>query len=351
MKLVLEKSPYIRKPVSVTRMMTDVLIALIPVVIYSIIKFGWYAVAVLVVSLISMIGTETLYHLAIDRKDFKNKFSINNILCPAISAIIYAMIVPSNLHLYSVAVIGIMAIFLGKLVFGGLGSNIFNPAGVGRALILAMAGGIGGKLWSSGVDVNGGATALGMVALEKGQGLIFNGLDNFSLWDLFIGNTPGALGEGCILAILIGGIYLFVRKSADYRPCIAMILTFALLMLTAGIFGKVNNPFEFLLYQLFSGGLIFGAVYMITDPVTSPVTQRGRFIYGGMVGIIVAFFRLFAALPEGCVFAILIANACVPAIDYYKWSGTTYTKKFFIVCASVMVVSLLLMGLLVGVAL
>lgn len=350
MKLVLEKSPYIRKPVSVTRMMLDVLIALIPVVVYSIVKFHWYAVAVLVVSLVSMIGTETLYRLAVDRKDFKKNFSINNIICPAISGVIFAMIVPSNLHLYSVAVIGILAIFLGKLVFGGLGSNIFNPAGVGRALILAMAGGIGGKIWASGVDVNGGATALSMVTTTS-NGILFSGLENFSLFDLFIGNTPGALGEGCILAILIGGAYLFYRKSADVRPCITMLLTFALLMLTAGIFGGVDNPFEYLAYQLCSGGLVFGAVYMVTDPVTSPVTQRGRFIYGGLIGVLVAFFRIFAALPEGCIFAILIANACVPAIDYYKWSGTKYTKKFFIGCASVLVVSLLLMGLLVGIAL
>lgn len=354
MKLVRETSPYIRKPVSVKRMMIDVLIALIPVVIYSFIKFKWYAVVCLAISLIAMIGTELLYHLAVQRKDFKKNFSINWILTPAISGTIYAMIIPSNLHLFAVAAGAILSIFLGKLVFGGLGQNIFNPAGVGRILTSVMWP----MAWTAiSTDVNGGATALSSLGTIK-EGLfgVSQALDGLSVWDLFIGNTYGATGEGCVLAILIGGIYLFIRRSADIRVSLSMIISFALFILTAGVCANLNsdvsfNVGKFLLCHLFSGGLMFGAIYMVTDPVTSPVTQRGRIIFGASIGALVAFIRIFGSYPEGVAFAILIMNAFVPAIDYYKWSGTKYTKKFVIIGVSVFVILLVIMGLLTGIGL
>lgn len=349
MKLVRETSPYIRKPVSVTRMMLDVLIALVPVVIYSIIKFGWYALAILVISLICMIGTEVLYHLAVNKKSFKEKFSINWIITPAISATIYAMIVPSNMHLYAVGMGAVISIFLGKLVFGGLGSNIFNPAGLGRVITSIMWP----MAWTAiSTDVNGGATALSTLGvIKEGLAGLPAALDSISVLDLFLGNTPGATGEGCVIAILIGAIYLFVRRSADYRVTLSMIVSFALMILVAGLAAGNINVGKFLICHLFSGGLLFGAVYMVTDPVTSPVTQRGRIIFGAGVGILVAFIRIFGAYPEGVAFAILIMNAFVPAIDYHKWSSTKYTKKFIIIGLSVLAILLLIMGLLVGVAL
>ena len=354
MKLVRETSPYIRKPASVQRMMLDVLIALIPVVIYSIIKFKWYALVILVISLVCMIGTEVLYHLAVHRKDFKEKFSINWILTPAISGTIYALIVPSNLHLFAVAAGAILAIFLGKLVFGGLGQNIFNPAVLGRVLTTVMWP----MAWTAiSTDVNGGATALGTLGvIKEGLAGLPAALDSLSVWDLFIGNANGATGEGCVLAILIGGIYLFVRRSADIRVSLSMILSFALMILTAGVCANFNsdisfNVGKFLLCHLFSGGLMFGAIFMVTDPVTSPVIQRGRIIFGSAIGILVAFIRIFGSYPEGVAFAILIMNAFVPAIDYYKWSGTKYTKRFIIIGVSVVVALVIIMGLLTGIGL
>lgn len=349
MKLVRETSPYIRKPVSVTRMMLDVLIALIPVVIYSIVKFGWYALVMLIISLVCMIGTEVLYHLAIHKKEFKEKFSINWIITPAISATIYAMIIPSNLHLYAVGMGAILAIFLGKLVFGGLGSNIFNPAGLGRILTSIMWP----IAWTAiSTDVNGGATALGTLGVIKEgiQGLPA-ALDSLSVLDLFLGNTPGATGEGCVIAILIGAAYLFIRRSADWRVSASMIVSFMAMILVAGLCAGDINVGKFLLCHLLSGGILFGAVFMVTDPVTSPVTQRGRVIFGASIGVLVAFIRIFGAYPEGVAFAILIMNAFVPAIDYHKWSGTKYTKRFVIIGLSIFAVLLLIMGLLVGIAL
>jgi electron transport complex protein RnfD len=318
-------------------MMIDVLIALIPVVAFSIYRFGGDAILRIIVSLVVMVGLEALV-FGITHKPSKAEkwfervksrfaeYSINNITAPAVSAIIFAMLVPSKLPIYAVIVGAAFGIIVAKMLFGGLGSNIFNVAAAGRIFIaLAITSMFDGTY--VGVDLVAGATAL--TTLRSGLG--FPGvLNSYTLSELFFGFIPGAMGEISSAAILIGAAYLIIRKSADYRVMLSTALTFTILMLFAGIKLYPDMTLEYVLFQLFSGGLMFGMVFMVTDPVTSPVTRPGRWLYGLLVGVVIVLIRLFGAYPEGVAFAVLFANMFVPLIDYPKWS-TNKIKPTFIV--------------------
>lgn len=331
-----QTAPYVRKENSTKRMMVDVLIALIPVVVFAVYRFGFDAVSRLLVSAVVFVLGEvvttffrTKPHPSI--KDWKEKFkvryktlTINNVTAPLVSAVIFAMIIPSTLPLYAVAVGAAVGILVAKAAFGGLGSNIFNPAAVGRVFI--------GLSFTSqfnyvGIDANVGATPLS--AIKDALGNIPVVLKDYSVIDLFFGNIPGSMGEISAILIIIGGIYLFARRAADFRVTVATLLSFTIMMVIAAL--AVNQSVvDMVLYQVLAGGLLFGAVFMVTDPVTSPVTKPGRWIYGLVVGALVAFIRLFGSYPEGVVFAILLANMFVPLMDYYKWAKVRYSLKFII---------------------
>ena len=339
MKIIKETSPYIRRKSSVARMMGDVLIALAPVSIFSMIIYGWKAIYMFLLSLVVMIGAECVFLFLTKqdpydgtKKKFKEKVktayskaTINNILAPAISAIIYALLLPAGTNWYIVIIGALIGIVLGKLVFGGLGANIFNPAAVGRVSVLIC---FGSRLQVSsgnfGVDVMAGGTPLAQIMTDASN------INNYSLLDMFLGLIPGMIGETSKLLIIIGAIYLFVRKSADFRPTIGALLTFMFLMLIAGLKVDGVNPFMFMLYQTLSGGLIFGAVFMLTDPITSPTTKAGRYLYGIVVVILVVLIRIFGAYPEGVAFSLLIGNMLVPLIDYYKWQTSKINYKHII---------------------
>ena len=137
------------------------------------------------------------------------------------------------------------------------------------------------------------------------------------------------MGEISALLILVGGAYLFIRKSADFRITLSMLLAFSLLMVVAALAVK-GDVVNILLYQLLTGGLLYGAIFMATDPVTAPITKPGRWIYGLLLGALVVVIRLFGSHVEGVAFAILISNMFVPLIDYYKWSNPKYTWKMWL---------------------
>ena len=359
MTIVKETSPHLRRRSSVSRMMLDVLIALLPVVVYSIVLWQWKAVVILAVSLAVMIPSEFVF-VGIKNKmpydgmkhSFKEKFKfayskygISNVLAPSVSAVIYAMILPASLadHLYVVAIGALAGIVLGKLVFGGLGSNIFNPAAVGMVIAKLSFGSFFTYNADPFYSTNLGGTVLSSISAE---GYLTVNSQFVNVLDLFLGKCPGVMGEVSALLILIGAAYLFIRRSADFRPFIAYIGTFLVLMLVAGLCICSKLGFENLSYwkfvgvELFSGGLLFGATFMITDPVTSPINRPGRYIYGIIAGVCTVFIRLFAALPEGVVFSILIANMFAPVIDYYKWSSNRFTLKKIIWMASILVIAL-----------
>lgn len=326
MQTIAKTSPYIKKETSVKRMMIDVLIALIPVVVFAAYRFGFTFIAKALVAIIIAIAVEAIaFGLMKDKnetlKSRFEKYTVNNVVVPIITAVIFVLTLPDQISFVVVIVGIIFAMAIGKMIFGGLGKNIFNPAGIGRAFVaLAFAGLFAGTY--SNIDAVAGVTALG--------GNFSTILASYSLSDLFFGNVPGSMGEISALAIIIGGVYLIIRKSADFRIILSSLLSFALLILIAGLVLHPGSAFEFLLFNILSGGFLFGIVFMATDPITSPYTRPGRLVYGALIGTLVALIRLFGALPEGMVFALVIANGFVPLIDYRKWSTNIYKPKFII---------------------
>ncbi|HHT39620.1 MAG: RnfABCDGE type electron transport complex subunit D [Acholeplasmataceae bacterium] len=325
---VKSNAPFVKKETSVKRMMVDVLIALLPLVMFSIYKFGWQALLRIVLAVVVMILVECAVVMIRHRphpirvKGFKAKFidrfkqiTSLNVITPTISAVIFSMMVPAHLSIYAVIISAGLGILFAKMVFGGMGANIFNPAAV--AFIIALIS-FGAGFKYAGPDLVGGSTALG--ALGNDLLNIPNALKDYSLLELFLGNVPGGMGEISALLILISGAYLFIRKAADWRIFVAFLGSFVVLMLVAALTLKLNI-IDFVLFQVLTGGVLFGAVFMATDPVTSPVTAPGRYIYGLLIGSLVVVIRLFGSHTEGVAFAILIANMFVPLIDYYKWSN------------------------------
>lgn len=336
MQLVKQTSPYIRKDTSAKRMMVDVLIALIPLVVFAVYRFQFDAVIRIFLAVVTMVLVECITVMLRHKphpkvEGFKARFLDRfkklgwlNVIVPSVSAVIFAMMIPSTLPLYVVFVGAGLGIFLSKMVFGGLGANIFNPAAV--SFIIALVS-FPVAFTYTGIDSIAGATPLGAI----GESLlnIPNLLNNYTLMDLFVGNIPGGMGEISALLVLVGGAYLFIRKAADWRVTVSLLGVFSLLMAVAAVAVK-GDVLEIVLYQLLSGGLLFGAVYMATDPVTSPVTKPGRWIYGLVLGGLVVLIRLFGSHVEGMAFAILLGNMFAPLIDYYKWSNPKYTWKMWL---------------------
>lgn len=355
MKLIPQTAPYIRKNVSVRRMMLDVIIALLPVTLFAMIQNGWSAIYVLLISLGTMVLTEVIAHLvmkwpkgmkfkeAFSKEGFKQitaLYTINNFTASIISGLIYALILPAGCNWYVVFIGALFGMLIGKMVFGGLGSNIFNPAAVGRIFVGVCFGtqiGDAYKLSPNylGADAIAGATVDGVAG---GTPLVNSG---YSLLDLFLGNVPGCMGEVSALLILVGAIYLFARRSADLRSSLSYLLSFAVIMFVA-VF--VKGGFNLAsasdwLYQILAGGVLFGAVFMVTDPVTSPTTKFGRILFGIIGGCITALIRTLGAYPEGVAFSILIINMLAPTIDYFmRGKPNHYTVKQCILAASIIIV-------------
>lgn len=370
MKLVAQSAPYIRKPVSVARMMIDVLIALIPVLLFACFQNGWSGTSVVLISVATMLITELFAHMIIKWPSgmkikeifskagllkIKEQYTINNFTAPLISAIIYAMILPANCNGYVVFIGAFFGMLVGKMIFGGLGSNIFNPAATGRVFVGVC---FGSKLiyGQGGVDVSASGTPLAQIKGNLAN--IGQALNEYSLLDLFLGQIPGSMGEVCSLLILVGAVYLFVRRSADLRACLSMLLSFALITLVVSITaycicsgqGSISwNVMDLFLFEMLSGGLLFGCVFMITDPVTSPTTKFGRIVFGTMAGVITALVRYCGTYPEGVAFSILIANMFAPALDHVmRGRRNTYTWKQIVGLGVVMVMMCLIVGFTVA---
>ena len=360
-----ESAPHLRKKSSVTRMMVDVLIALAPTLIFAFAVYHIYAISTYLISLFCMIGSEFVYvglrnMMPKDglKHSFKEKFTYaykghfnqNNILTATISAVIFTLIMPVAMKLpngtiippiYPAIVGSLVGIWFGKLVFGGTGSNIFNPAAVGMVFAKLCFG----STYLTYVDnwfykipeAAAGATPLGLL-----NGGAYSNIGSYPLTSLLFGQIPGTVGEVFKITIIIGLIYLLIRQSIDWRIVVSYFGTFLLLILIAGLavfsIDKSVNPGYFALYSLLSGGVLFGGVFMLTDPVTSPINPPSRMMYGIIAGVLTVFIRLFAALPEGVAFSILIANMLAAFLDHYEWSGSRYTWKKILIIALLVVV-------------
>ena len=306
-------APHIRTAETVESVMYDVVIALIPAFAMAVYSFGVRALILTAVSVATCIATEYIWQKILKR-DIE-AFDGSAIL----TGILFAFVVPVGMGLQYVIVGNFVAITLGKIVYGGLGHNIFNPALIGRAFVQAS--------WPVAIttfayDGKAGATVLD--AMKRGipltDSLIYEGGNQYI--NAFLGQMGGCLGETSALALLIGGVYLIYKKQIDWKVPAVMIGTVFVLTWAMGA-----DP----LMQIFSGGLFLGAFFMATDMVTSPTTSKGRVIFALGLGILISLIRMKGGYPEGTAYAILIMNGVVPLIDRYirpkKFGGVSKNGK------------------------
>ena len=310
-KLIVTSSPHIRTVDSIKSVMVDVLTALLPVAAAAVLLFGYRALVTMLVGMAAAMITEAL---------ILRKWDIFGDGSAAVTGLLLAMTLPANAPWWMVLVGSAVAIIIGKQVYGGIGQNIFNPALVGRAVLVVswsshMAGGIWPvpKAFDFLADVITSATPLAMEQAEVAR---------ISLGDLFYGNVAGALGETSAVALILGGIWLLYKGHPPWRRPFFYPRTVMGLGAARGG-GFDGNAYLTGAFHLLAGGVMFGAIFMATDMVTSPVTRLGKVIFGVGCGAITMLVRLFGVFPEGVTFAILIMNALTPIIDKY-----TVPKKF-----------------------
>ncbi len=298
MNLTVASSPHIRGDFRSSRLMLDVVIALIPTLVAGTIVLGLRALLVAAVSMAAAVAAEWLW-------SFLGKKRNTLPDCSAlVTGLLFALTLPHTVPLWVAAVGSAFAIVVVKLLCGGLGQNIFNPALAARAFVML--------LWPAAITRYAGVD--GATAATPLHHMVMPALPEESVLDVFLGNCPGSIGELSALALLMGGAYLVLRKVISIRIPAAYIGTVAVLTL---VFHKTDNGLVWMLYQLFSGGLLLGAIFMATDYATSPVTARGQILYGIGCGVLTVIFRYFGIFPEGVTYAILLMNACVWTIDRY----------------------------------
>jgi len=286
-------------------MMLDVLIALVPVLIASGIVFQVYALRQLVTCVVSCVVAELVFTAA------RRKPASVGDLSAVVTGVILALSLPGTCPWY-VGVIGsAVAIGIGKIVFGGLGQNLFNPAMVGRAFVMiAFASMMGATAYVDPSSTVHAVTQATPMQAFKQEGIVT------PLMDLFIGNTNGSLGETSALACLLGGIYLCIRRTASWEIPLGVVLAVGAI----GLAQDALNPASewSVAHHLLGGALLFGAFFIATDPVSSPLTPKGKLIFGLGVGTLVMLLRSFSSYPEGVMFAVLLMNSVVPMIN--RWT-------------------------------
>ncbi len=294
-KLHVSVSPHIHGPRSTMGIMRDVIIALLPATIAGIVLFGVDALFVIATCVISAVACELLFNIIVKKEQTVSDLS------SVVTGLILALNLPASTPLWQAAIGSAFAIIVVKCLFGGLGKNVVNPAITARVfMIIAFSGSMATASFPTKLDAASGATPLTQLANDEAVNLV----------DLFLGNCGGAIGETCKLALIIGGIYLLVRKVISWHIPVAIIGTafiFALLV--------ERGSFEAALAWTLSGGLLLGAFFMATDYVTSPSTAKGKIIFGIGVGVITVLIRFWGTYPEGVSFALLFMNIVNPYID------------------------------------
>jgi len=309
-KLVVTSSPLLRNTAVSTRgIMGDVVIAMLPTALAAVWFFGAGALSLILVSVISAVLAELVYQRLTHQK------STIGDLSAVVTGMLLAFNLPANAPWWMAAIGSILAIVLVKQMFGGLGQNFLNPALAARTILMLSWAGL---MAATAVPAGGqlfGLTAVEADAVASATPLVNS---NYSLWQLFIGDVPGMLGETCKLTLILGGVYLIVRRVIDWRVPVAFIATaFILFWIETGAVYLPGST-DSALYQVLSGGLILGAFFMATDYVTCPVTKWGRVIMGIGCAVMLFVIRTYGSYPEGCSFGILFMNVLTPLID--KWT-------------------------------
>ena len=304
-------SPHVHSTENTRKIMYRVILALVPALLVALYYFGWYALRLTLVTVITCMLTEWLIQTFL----IKGPMTIND-GSAALTGLLLAFNVPANLPIWMAIVGSVVAIGIGKMAFGGLGKNPFNPALVGRVFMLvsfptAMTTWPQVQpIFQKGffADAVTGPTPLGLLK-ESGA----ESIDQLQFIDMVLGNRGGAFGEVCAIALLLGALYLICRKVIDIATPLSILLT---VFVFTGIFYLID-PTHYIApwYHIVYGGLILGAFFMATDMVTTPMTTKGKILFGFGVGAITVVIRLWGAYPEGVSFAILIMNAFTPLIN------------------------------------
>ncbi len=311
-KLIVSVSPHIHNNESISKIMWMVVLSLLPAGIAGVFIFGWSALKVILSCIIAAVVTEWALQLFTKRKITILDGSA------VLTGLLLAFNLPSDVPLWLPVIGAFFSIAIGKQVFGGLGQNIFNPALVGRAFLMAS--------WPKymttftkpfSYDAVTSATPLAMIK----EGKI---LEHISYLDLFLGKRGGCIGEVCIAALLLGVLFLFWKRYISWHIPVTYVVTTGLF--TYVFAGKTLFSGDWL-FHILSGGLILGAFFMATDYVTSPLTRKGQIIFGLGCGLITAVIRIWGGYPEGVCYSILMMNAATPIIDRYTKNRTYGTKR------------------------
>ena len=299
--LHVSSNPHVRDDATTTTVMLDVIIALIPATFFGIYNFGIRALLVILITIASCVATEAVYEIIMKKQ--------------VVTGLLLALNLPPQIPFWIAIIGGIFAIFVVKMIFGGLGQNFMNPALAARCFLLLS---FTGQMTNFTLD--GISTATPLYNIKHGE--------TYDVLNMFVGKEAGTIGETSVIALLIGAIYLLTKRIINYRIPVYYIATFTIF---AGIYAAANGfGIRFVLGQLCGGGLMLGAFFMATDYVTSPITHKGKVVYGILLGIITGLFRLIAsstAAPEGVSYAIIFCNLLVPMIDNYTmpiafgWKG------------------------------
>ena len=320
--LEIRTSPHILSGYSVDSIMFNVVLALLPATAFAVFAFGLPGLLTLTMALASCVLTEHVICRATGKATTVGDWSVT------ITGLLYGLTLPPGLPLWMVAVGGLICVAVGKALFGGLGFNTFNPALVGRAVLQAafpvamttwipgFAAGRFSSLPSStltwpftepAVDAVTSATPLALWKFSR---------EATDAGDLVLGFTGGSAGETSSVLILLGGLYLIARNMMNWRIPVAI---FAMVIALSGTL-HLSDPSRYAspIFMLFSGGLMLGAMFMATDMVGSPMTSRGCYLYGGLIGLVTVVIRTWGGLPEGVMYAILLGNALTPHFD--RWT-------------------------------
>ena len=293
-KLQLSVSPHIHSGRSTRRIMLDVILALLPTTVAGSLLFGWRALLLVAVCVACCVLSEAAFSLIVKKPQTVGDLSA------VVTGLLLGLNLPANLPVWQAVVGSVFAIVVVKCLFGGLGCNFVNPAITARVFMVIAFGAMAKQAFPTSVDAVSGATPL--IQIAEGN--------TPSLMDLFLGRTGGAIGEVCALAILLGGVYLLIRRVITWQIPVAVIGSAYLFTFLMGGFDAFGS-----LASILSGGLLLGAFFMATDYVTSPTTPWGKIIFGVGIGFLTVLIRLFGNYPEGLSFAILLMNILTPYID------------------------------------
>jgi electron transport complex protein RnfD len=324
--LTVSAPPHMRSRMTTGLAVRLVMLALLPVLFHSVFRFGLHALAIIVLSILSCLASEVAM-----LKVMRRRLSITD-GSAVLTGLLLSFTLPPAVPLWMPVLGGVFAITIAKQLFGGFGHNFVNPALAGRAFLQVSWPSIMNTAWMppnggtlSGLDTVTSATPLTLLkspAYFGMQAADINTLNSTALKELFLGRVGGCIGETSAVLLLVGGLFLVLVNVADLRIVTGYLCSFGILALSLPTKGN-------LLFHMFSGGLILGAFFMATDWVTTPVTKKGRWIFGAGCGILTIIIRVWGSYPEGVCYAILIMNVFTPLIDSLTGERVLGSRRYF----------------------